>query len=91
LEVKDSNPKNQNELLRCFAELSIRFCDRLLPFLMQKLEQNNPQLRMASLTVIKHLINSSKDQMSNKKEIVLSGLRPLLSDTNNKVRKGKKI
>jgi len=42
-------------------------------------------MRIASLNVIKHLINSSEEQMSNKKQLVISGLRPLLSETNNKV------
>jgi hypothetical protein len=51
------------------------------------MEQNNEKLRISSLVVIRHLINSSKDQMSNKRELVLSGLRPLLTESNNKVNK----
>ncbi len=64
---------------------AIRFCDKILPFLLQKMEQNNEKLRIGSLTVIRHLINSSKGQMANKRELVLSGLRPLLTEQNNKV------
>ena len=49
--------KNQNELLRCYAELAIRYSDRILPFLLQKLEQNNEMNRVSSLIILKHLIN----------------------------------
>ena len=58
----------------------------MLPFLLQKFEQNNEKIRICSLTILKHLINSSDEQMENKKQIVLSGLRTLLSETNNKVK-----
>lgn len=62
-----------------------RYSDRMLPFLLQKFEQNNEKIRIASLTVLRHLINSSEEQMANKKQIVISGLRILLNDPNNKV------
>jgi hypothetical protein len=42
---------------------------------------------MTSLVILKHLINSSNDHMSNKKELVLSGLRILLIDQNNKIKR----
>lgn len=71
--------------------LALRYCDRLLPFILQKFEQNNEKMRIASLNIIKHLINSSEEQMSNKKQLVISGLRPLLSETNNKVTKISRI
>ncbi len=61
----------------------------MLPFLLQKFEQNNEKTRICSLTILKHLINSSDEQMENKKQIVLSGLRLLLAETNNKVIKMK--
>ena len=97
--------KNQNELLRCFAELgkyfnslefilqvyfillflAIKYSDRMLPFLFQKFEQNNEKNRISSLTILKHLINSSEEQMLNKKQIIISSLRLLLTDPNNRV------
>ncbi len=77
--------KNQIELLRCFAELANVYSDKLVPFLLQKFEQNNEKNRIASLTVLKHLINSCKEQMLNKHQLVVSGMRQLLSETNNKV------
>lgn len=68
-----------------FFYVAVRFCDKILPFLLQKFEQNNDKLRVGSLTVIRHIINSATKQMANKRELVLSGLRPILSDPNAKV------
>ncbi|CAF0812872.1 unnamed protein product [Brachionus calyciflorus] len=79
--------KNQNEILRCFAELTKRYSDRMIPFLLQKFEQNNEKNRIASLTILRHIINSCDEQMLNKKQIVISGVRILLSDPNNRVKK----
>jgi len=79
--------KTQNELLRCFAALATRFSDRMLPLLLQKFEQNNEKNRIGALIILKHLVNSCNEQMLNKKQIVISGLRLLLSETNNKVKK----
>lgn len=77
--------KNQNELLRCFAELANQYSDKLVPFMIQKFEQNNEKNRIASLTVLKHLINSCKEEMDNKKQLIVSGLRLLVNENNNKV------
>ena len=77
--------KNQIEILRCFAELAFRYSDKIVPFLLQKYEQNNEKIRIGSLTVLKHLINSCKEQMENKLELVLSGMRQLINENNNKV------
>ena len=35
------------------------FSDRVIAFLLQKLEASNEKTRIASLSIIKHLINSS--------------------------------
>ena len=67
--------------------LAIRYSDRVLPFLLQKFEQNNERMRIGTLIVLKHIINSCPDQMNNKKQIVISGLRLLLGETNNRVKK----
>ena len=42
-----------------FLFLAPAFSDRVVAFLLQKLETNNDKARIASLSIIKHLINSS--------------------------------
>ena len=59
----------------------------MLAFLLQKIEPNNESSRVASLIILKHIINSNEEQLGNKKQIIISGLRVLLADKNNKIKR----
>ncbi|XP_028837282.1 maestro heat-like repeat-containing protein family member 1 isoform X2 [Denticeps clupeoides] len=88
--VDYSNPptvKNHNEVLRCFTILATTFHDRLLVFVLQKLENSNERNRVGSLAVLRHLINSSASIMEPKKLLILASVRQPLSDHSNKVKK----
>ncbi|XP_038067311.1 maestro heat-like repeat-containing protein family member 1 isoform X2 [Patiria miniata] len=78
--------KNHNEVLRCFAVVARSFSDRVVAYLLQKLE-GNERIRIGTLGVFKQLINSNGPHMDNKKSLVLSGLRIILADQSNKVKK----
>ncbi|XP_041962834.1 maestro heat-like repeat-containing protein family member 1 isoform X1 [Alosa sapidissima] len=85
-----SNPptvKNHNEILRCFSILANTFPDRLLVFVLQKLENSNERNRVGSLAVLRHLINSSTSIMESKKLLILASIRQPLADHSNKVKK----
>ncbi|RMX49356.1 hypothetical protein pdam_00014787 [Pocillopora damicornis] len=84
-----SNPvtvKNHNEVLRCFSVLTPAISDRVIAFLLQKLEANYEKTRIGSLAVIKHLVNSSGSYLENKEELIITGVQILFSDQNLKVR-----
>ncbi|XP_038615875.1 maestro heat-like repeat-containing protein family member 1 isoform X1 [Tachyglossus aculeatus] len=88
--VDSSNPlvvKNHNEVLRCFTVLACSFPDRLLAFLLPKLENNNERIRVGTLLVMRQVINSASTQMEIKKPFILSSMRLPLMDTNNKVKR----
>lgn len=88
--VDYSNPptvKNHNEVLRCFSILATTFPDRLIVFVLQKLENSNERSRMGSLAVLRHLINSSTSMMETKKLLILASIRQPLADHSNKVKK----
>uniref|UniRef100_A0A8C7RJC2 Maestro heat-like repeat family member 1 n=1 Tax=Oncorhynchus mykiss TaxID=8022 RepID=A0A8C7RJC2_ONCMY len=88
--VDYSNPltvKNHNEVLRCFSILANTFPDRLVMFVLQKLENSNERIRMGSLAVLRHLINSSTSIMESKKLLILASIRQPLADHSNKVKK----
>ncbi|XP_046558810.1 LOW QUALITY PROTEIN: maestro heat-like repeat-containing protein family member 1 [Haliotis rubra] len=91
LQVPDyTNPlsiKNHNELLRSFTIIARSFSGRLVGLLLQKLETTNEKTRIGVLTIFKHIINSAGPSMEDKKEVVVSGLKNLCQDTNNKVKK----
>ncbi|KAF7651228.1 hypothetical protein LDENG_00113910 [Lucifuga dentata] len=88
--VDYSNPptvKNHNEVLRCFSLLAKSFPDRLVLFVLQKLENSNERSRMGSLAVLRHLINSITSTMESKKLLILASIRQPMADHSNKVKK----
>ena len=111
--VDVNNPvtvKNNNELLRCFAVVSMStllfktpslnalsslsspspplaksHSNRVVAFLLQKLEVSQEKVRLATLNVIKHLINSCDAELEDKKPLLISGLNIILLEQNLKV------
>lgn len=81
-----SSARNYNEVLRCFAVLTPVYPNRLISFLLQKLENGNEAFRIGSITVLKHLINSCDSNISSKVPLVISGIKPVL-ESGNKVKK----
>ncbi|XP_051871929.1 maestro heat-like repeat-containing protein family member 1 isoform X2 [Pristis pectinata] len=80
--------KNHNEVLRCYTVLACAYTDRLVAFLLQKLEVHNERVRIGTLTVLKHLINSCSTQLEGKKLLILTGMKLTLQDNNsNKVKR----
>nr|XP_022339324.1 maestro heat-like repeat-containing protein family member 1 isoform X2 [Crassostrea virginica] len=79
--------KNHNEVLRCFAILARPFSGKLTGILLSKLEQGNEKVRIGILTIFKHLINAASESMEDKQEVVVSGLKMMLGEQNNKLKK----
>ncbi|XP_027949269.1 maestro heat-like repeat-containing protein family member 1 isoform X5 [Eumetopias jubatus] len=88
--VESSSPlvvSNQKEVLRCFTVLACCAPDRLLAFLLPKLDTSNERTRVGTLQVVRHVINSAASQMEVKKPFILSSMRLPLLDTNTKVKR----
>ncbi|CAH1780505.1 unnamed protein product, partial [Owenia fusiformis] len=79
--------KNYNEVLRSFTVIAKSFSDRLVGFLLQRMEGSNEKTRIGSLCVFRHLINAADEHLENKKSLVVSGLKIVLNDPNRKVGK----
>ncbi|PNI88752.1 MROH1 isoform 6 [Pan troglodytes] len=60
--VESSSPlvmSNQKEVLRCFTVLACSSPDRLLAFLLPRLDTSNERTRVGTLQVVRHVINSA--------------------------------
>ncbi|KAJ8386836.1 hypothetical protein AAFF_G00166310 [Aldrovandia affinis] len=79
--------KNHNEVLRCFTFVANAFPDRLIGFVLQKLDIGNECSRLGSLAVLKHLINTSISIKETKKLLILNSIRQPMLDRRNKVKK----
>ncbi|XP_010628834.1 maestro heat-like repeat-containing protein family member 1 isoform X2 [Fukomys damarensis] len=88
--VESSSPLvmgSRNEVLRCFTVLARCSPDRLLAFLLPRLDTSNERLRVGTLHILRHILNSAAAQMEAKKPLVLSSMKLPLLDTNNKVKR----
>nr|XP_044999185.1 maestro heat-like repeat-containing protein family member 1 isoform X3 [Jaculus jaculus] len=88
--VESSSPlvmSSQKEVLRCFTVLACCSPDRLLAFLLPKLDTSNERLRVGTLQILRHIINSAAAHMEAKKPFILSSMRLPLLDTNTKVKR----
>uniref|UniRef100_A0AAQ5XCZ0 Maestro heat-like repeat family member 1 n=1 Tax=Amphiprion ocellaris TaxID=80972 RepID=A0AAQ5XCZ0_AMPOC len=74
-------------LLPLTLPLANAFPDRLVMFVLQKLENSNERSRTGSLSVLRHLINSATSLMETKKLLILASIRQPMADHSNKVKK----
>ncbi|XP_061296895.1 LOW QUALITY PROTEIN: maestro heat-like repeat-containing protein family member 1, partial [Pezoporus flaviventris] len=79
--------KNHTEVLRCFTVLACSFPDRVLAFLLPKLESSNERTRVGTLLIMRQIINSAPSQMEIKKPFILSSMKLPLQDSSNKVKR----
>lgn len=80
--------RNHNELLRCFATLTKYFNEPVIAFILQKLENNNANIKSGALATLKHIINACTDYIETKLTSILFALRLVISEQeSNKVKK----
>ncbi|XP_041376876.1 maestro heat-like repeat-containing protein family member 1 [Gigantopelta aegis] len=79
--------KNRNEVLRSFAIIARSFSGKLVGILLHKLETGNEKTKIGILQIFRHIINAAESSMEDKKEVIVSGLKMLCSENNNKVKK----
>ena len=67
-----------NATLSLSSPLAKSHSNRVVAFLLQKLEVSQEKVRLATLNVIKHLINSCDAELEDKKPLLISGLNIIL-------------
>lgn len=87
-----STVKNNYEVLRCLERLARVHLEKVVGFLLSKVEQGAEQVRVAALTVLKHLINSLKEQLEPHVAAIGAQLKLLCtSDANSLSNNVKKV
>lgn len=80
--------KNYNELLRCFEIIGRGYSDVLVAYLLGRLEQKESRTRTGALVVIRHLVTRLTKELEDKKGLLVSGVKPLVTnETVNSVKK----
>eukprot|EP00455_Lapot_gusevi_P007712 TRINITY_DN13297_c0_g1_i8.p1 TRINITY_DN13297_c0_g1~~TRINITY_DN13297_c0_g1_i8.p1 ORF type:complete len:1353 (+),score=511.28 TRINITY_DN13297_c0_g1_i8:1-4059(+) len=81
--------KNCNEMLRCFEVLTRQqvFLDPVLTYVVNRFQSKEPPLRLASLIIVRHLINSCGAVLEEKKAFLMSSVQVLMDEQNLRVKK----
>eukprot|EP00026_Physarum_polycephalum_P000352 Phypoly_transcript_00352.p1 GENE.Phypoly_transcript_00352~~Phypoly_transcript_00352.p1 ORF type:complete len:1660 (+),score=332.46 Phypoly_transcript_00352:97-5076(+) len=72
--------KNHNELLRCFEIIGRGFPDQLVTFLLGRIEQKDARTRIGALNVVKHIVTRLGKELEDKKGLLVSGVKPLVTN-----------
>ncbi|XP_011410499.2 PREDICTED: maestro heat-like repeat-containing protein family member 1 [Amphimedon queenslandica] len=78
--------KNHNEVLRCFTVACKFHPQRVVSYLLTKLETNQDKIKGGTQEVFKHLMNSCDKELDDKKPLIVSGMKILLNEQSLKIR-----
>ena len=70
----------RNEVCRCFLAASQRFGDKLVYYLLHKMQSVQDSTKLGAIDLIRHLLNCSEANMEDKRSLIVMGLKPLLCD-----------
>jgi hypothetical protein len=84
---KPFSMKNHHEVLRCYDVLVKSHKEKLIAGLVVRMSSVDENIRLASLTIFKHLMSSSIDQFEDRMPDVFKAMHSKLNDPSNKVKK----
>ena len=79
--------KNHHEVLRCYDVLVRSHKEKLVAGLIVRMGSVDENIRLASLTIFKHIMNSSLEQFEDRMPDVFRAMHAKLGDPSNKVKK----
>lgn len=82
VELSPQAIKNHSEAFRCFHVAATRFADRIVYYLLHKMQNVADGQKLGAINILRHLVNSSDQHMEDKRSIVMMGLKKLLASEN---------
>ncbi|CAJ0593790.1 unnamed protein product [Cylicocyclus nassatus] len=74
--------KNHSEAFRCFHVAASRFADKIVYYLLHKIQSVVDMQKLGAINILRHLLNSAGQYMEDKKSLLMMGLRKLLAPEN---------
>uniref|UniRef100_A0A0N5C580 DUF2428 domain-containing protein n=1 Tax=Strongyloides papillosus TaxID=174720 RepID=A0A0N5C580_STREA len=71
--------KLRNESLRCFHVAAERFADKIVYYLLHKMQSVIDNIKLGAINLMRHLLNSPSVQMEDKRSLIIMGLKPMLT------------
>jgi hypothetical protein len=72
--------KLRNEAFRCFHVSARRFADKLVYYLLHKMQSEKDTFKLGATNLMRHLLNAAGPQMEDKRSLITMGLKPMLLD-----------
>lgn len=85
--VDNFKRKNHYEVLRCYDQLIRSHPEKLISGLLLRLNSVDENIRVSTLIVFRHLMNSSLDLLQPRMSDIFSAFHSKLNETSNRVRK----
>ena len=79
--------KNRNEVWRTCEIISRKNSDKIVGFLLSKLEPPGEKTRVGAMDILRHLINAADEVLEDKKPVILNGLKIICQDPSLRVRR----
>ncbi|EFO84874.1 hypothetical protein CRE_03773 [Caenorhabditis remanei] len=74
--------KNHSEAFRCFDVAATRFADRIVYYLLHKMQSVTDSQKLGAINVLRHLLNATGQHMEDKRSLLTMGLKKLLAAEN---------
>uniref|UniRef100_A0A8R1EA29 HEAT repeat protein n=1 Tax=Caenorhabditis japonica TaxID=281687 RepID=A0A8R1EA29_CAEJA len=75
--------KNHSEAFRCFDVAATRFADRIVYYLLHKMQNVADSQKLGAINVLRHLLNANGQHMEDKRSLLTMGLKKLLAVENS--------
>ncbi|KAM3720959.1 Maestro heat-like repeat-containing protein family member [Dirofilaria immitis] len=75
--VSNISMRNQSEAFRCFHIAASRFADKIVYYLLHKMQNVQDSSKLGAINVLRHL-NSAGPYVEDKRSLVILGLKPML-------------
>ncbi|KAL3998802.1 hypothetical protein ACH3XW_16520 [Acanthocheilonema viteae] len=76
--ASNTSMRNQNEAFRCFHVAATRFADKIVYYLLHKMQSVQDGSKLGAINVLRHLLNSAGPYVDDKRSLVILGLKPIL-------------
>ncbi|CAG9530361.1 unnamed protein product [Cercopithifilaria johnstoni] len=70
--------RNQSEAFRCFHVAATRFADKIVYYLLHKMQNVQDGSKLGAINILRHLLNSAGPYVDDKRSLVILGLKPML-------------
>ena len=79
--------KNRDAFLRCYELVGRHYPDKVITYLIKQFDNTSSNVRIATLSILRHLVNKLKKELSTYKELIVGGVKLVTKIDDTRVNK----